>query len=70
MPFLHRFQNIFCCFTSTFGTLICLLDEFLIIDIDEVYPIEFRYRFDKYNTIAYITKFLFFCIRRTFLAVT
>lgn len=70
MPFLYSFQNIFCCLTRAFSAFICLLDKFLIIDIDKVCSIKFRYRFDKYNTIAYITKLLFFCIRRTFLAIT
>lgn len=67
MPFLYCLQNIFSCLTRAFSTFVSLFYKFLIIDIDKVYPIKFRYRFDKYNTIAYITKFLFFCVRRTFL---
>lgn len=70
MPFFHYFQNVFCRFTRTFSTFICLLNKFLIVNIYKLYSIKFRYRFDKYNTIAYITKFLSFCVRRAILAIT
>ena len=42
MPFFHFPQNIFCCFASSFRSLVCFFYELIVINVYQVYSVKFR----------------------------